>query len=492
MGPVERVVAAALRQRLFVLLCLAALVATGIAAWRELPVEAFPDLTNNQVVVVTTADGLAAPEVEQRITFPIETALMGTPGADEVRSISKFGLSIVTVVFDDRVPVYFARQLVSERLADVRGRLPTGAEPTLGPVATAFGEIYQYLVEGDTADAMAKKTLHDWDVRNRLRSVPGVSEINSWGGITQQYHVVVDPRRLEKYGLTLRDVAEALGGNNASFSGGFVEHRAERVTVRGLGLATGVGDLEAMVLTSVEGVPIRVSDVAQVKVGPMPRQGAVTRDGRGESIAGMVIMLKGENGRDVAGRVKARVEEIQKSLPAGLALVPFYDQSEVIDRTSRTVTRNLIEGSLLVIAVLFLFLRDVRAALIVAAVIPVSMLAGFIGMRVFGVSANLMSLGAIDFGLMVDGAVVMMENFIRRRSEVEDVVRARRPAWWPVSASASSPRRPPRSPGRSSSACSSSSPSTCPSSRSRGSKGSCSGRWRSRSARRCWARSCSR
>jgi cobalt-zinc-cadmium resistance protein CzcA len=421
-GPVERLVAAALRQRLFVLLCLAALVATGIAAWRELPVEAFPDLTNNQVVVVTTADGLAAPEVEQRVTFPIETALMGTPGAAEVRSISKFGLSIVTIVFEDRVPVYFARQLVSERLADVRGRLPLGAEPTLGPVATAFGEIYQYLVEGDTADAMAKKTLHDWDVRNRLRSVPGVSEINSWGGITQQYHVVVDPRRLEKYALTLRDVAGALGGNNASFSGGFVEHRAERVTVRGLGLATGVADLEATVLTSVEGVPIRVSDVAQVRVGPMPRQGAVTRDGRGESIAGMVIMLKGENGRDVAGRVKARVEEIQKSLPAGLTLVPFYDQSEVIDRTSHTVTRNLVEGSLLVIAVLFLFLRDVRAALIVAAVIPVSMLAGFIGMRVFGVSANLMSLGAIDFGLMVDGAVVMMENFIRRRGEVEDVV----------------------------------------------------------------------
>ena len=224
---------------LFVLLCLAALVVTGIAAWRDLPVEAFPDLTNNQVVVVTTCRGLAAPEVEQRITFPIETALMGTPGAEQVRSISKFGLSIVTIVFDDNVPIYFARQLVSERLADVAGRLPQGAEPTLGPVATAFGEIYQYLVEGDTADAMAKKTLHDWDVRNRLRSVPGVSEVNSWGGITQQFHVVVDPRRLEKYALSLREVAGRSARNNASFSGGFVEHRAERVTVRGVGLATG-------------------------------------------------------------------------------------------------------------------------------------------------------------------------------------------------------------------------------------------------------------
>ena len=422
MGPIERFVAAALRQRVFVLLCLAALIATGIAAWRDLPVEAFPDLTNNQVVVVTTAEGLAAPEVEQRITFPIETALMGTPGADQVRSVSKFGLSIVTVVFEDRVPVYFARQLVSERLADARGRLPQGAEPTLGPVATAFGEIYQYLVEGDTADAMAKKTLHDWDVRNRLRSVPGVSEVNSWGGITQQYHVVVDPRRLEKYSLTLRDVSDALAANNASFSGGFVEHRAERVTVRGVGLARGVDDLAGIVLTSVEGVPVRVADVAEVKIGPMPRQGAVTRDGKGESIAGMAIMLKGENGLDVAGRVKTRIEEIQKSLPAGLSLVPFYDQTEVIDRTSHTVRRNLIEGSLLVVAVLVLFLRDIRAALIVAGVIPVSMLTGFIGMRVFGVSANLMSLGAIDFGLMVDGAVVMMENFIRRRAELEEVV----------------------------------------------------------------------
>ena len=422
MGPVERFVAAALRQRAFVLLCLGALVATGLAAWRELPVEAFPDLTNNQVVVVTTAEGLAAPEVEQRITFPIETALMGTPGADQVRSVSKFGLSIVTVVFDDNVPIYFARQLVSERLADARGRLPQEADPTLGPVATAFGEIYQYLVEGDTADAMAKKTLHDWDVRNRLRSVPGVSEVNSWGGITQQYHVVVDPRRLEKYALSLREVAAALARNNASFTGGFVERRGERVTVRGVGLAHDVADLEAIVLTSMEGVPIRVSDVAQVRVGPMPREGAVTRDGRGESIAGMVIMLQGENGREVAGRVKARVDEIQKSLPAGLTLEPFYDQSEVIDRTSQTVTRNLIEGSLLVIAVLLVFLRDIRAALIVAFVIPVSMLAGFIGMRLFGVSANLMSLGAIDFGLMVDGAVVMMENFIRRRADLEEVV----------------------------------------------------------------------
>ena len=416
MGLVERFVAAALRQRFFVLLCVAALVVTGIVAVRDLPVEAFPDLTNNQVVVVIDAEGMAAPEVEQRITYPVETALMGTPGAQEVRSISKFGLSIVTVVFEDRVPVYFARQLVTERLADARGRLPEGLEPVLGPVATAFGEIYQYLVEGETADAMQRKTLHDWEIRNRLRGVRGVSEINSWGGLTQQYHVVVDPVRLDKFGLALGQVIDAIARNNVSFSGGFIEHRGERVTVRGLGLATGESDLERVVLAAADGAPVFVGDVATVRTGPMPRQGAVTRDGRGETVSGMVIMLKGENGRDVAERVKVRVEEIQKTLPAGLSIVPFYDQTEVINRTARTVRTNLLEGSLLVVAVLLVFLRDIRAALIVAAVIPLSMLAGFVGMRVFGVSANLMSLGAIDFGLIVDGAVVMMENFVRRRA----------------------------------------------------------------------------
>ncbi len=416
MGAIERFVAAALRQRPFVLLALAACVVTGLVAWREVPVEAFPDLTNNQVVVVTEAPGLAAVEVEQRVTYPIETALMGAPGATEVRSLSKFGLSMITVVFEDRVPVYFARQLVSERLAEARGRIPPAFEPTLGPVATAFGEIYQYLIEGD-ADAMDKKTLHDWDVRARLRSVKGVSEINSWGGLTKQYHVIVRPRRLERYGLSLHQVVEAVADNNASFGGGFVEHRSERFTVRGSGLASGVEDLKRVVLASVEGVPILLGDVADVGVGPMPRNGAVTRDGKGETVAGMVIMLQGENGRDVSARVKERIAAIEKTLPAGMAIVPFYDQSEVIDRTSHTVTKNLLEGSLLVILVLFFFLRDVRASLIVASVIPLAMLAGFFGMRLFGVSANLMSLGAIDFGLIVDGAVVMMENFIRRRSE---------------------------------------------------------------------------
>ncbi len=415
MGGVERFVSATLGQRAFVLLGLAALIVTGVLALRDLPVEAFPDLTNNQVVVITEAPSLAAPEVEQRVSYPIETALMGVPNTLEVRSVSKFGLSMVTVVFDDAVPIYLARQLVTERIADVRGRIPGGLQPVLGPVATAFGEIYQYVVTGEGVDAMAAKTAHDWEVRTRLRSVPGVSEVNTWGGQSKQFQVVVDPLRLEQYGLALADVLRAVADNNQSFSGGFIEHQAERYTVRGVGLLADVHDIERVVLASHRGVPVLLRDVAAIEVAPALRNGAVTRNGQGEVVGGMVIMLKGENARELSGRVKTRLDEIAATLPPGMKLEKFYDQTEVIDRTTATVTKNLLEGSVLVLIVLFVFLRDVRASLIVAAVIPLSMLVGFIGMRFFGVSANLMSLGAIDFGLIVDGAVVMMENFVRRR-----------------------------------------------------------------------------
>lgn len=416
MGLAERLVVWALSHRAFVVLCVAALAFTGVLALLNLGVEAFPDLTNNQVVIVTEADGLAVPEVEQRVTYPLETSLMGLPGAAEVRSISKFGLSLVTVVFDDDVPLYFARQVVTERIADARSRLPDGLEPVLGPVATAFGEIYQYLVESDSP--METKTYHDWDIRNRLRAVRGVGEVNSWGGLTQQYQVMADPRRLEKHGLMLSDVVNALDAGNRSFSGGFLEARSERLVVRGQGLVAGLEDVRRTVIASRAGTPIRIGDVAEVSLGAHPRQGAVTHDGKGETLAGMVIMLKGENGRDVADRVKSRIEEIRKTLPAGTRITPFYDQSEVIARTSGTVRTNLLEGSLLVVAVLFIFLWDIRAALLVAVVIPLSLLCAFIGMRVTGVSANLMSLGAIDFGLIVDGAVVMIESVVRKRQHV--------------------------------------------------------------------------
>ncbi len=414
MGLVERFVGAATGKRALVLLFVAALAVIGVAALWNLPVEAFPDLTNNQVVVITEAPSLGAPEVEQQVSYPIETALMGVPDAEEVRSVSKFGLSLVTVVFDDAVPMYLARQLVTERLTEVRGQMPAGLEPTLGPPATAFGEIYQYVVTGD--DPMANKTVHDWEVRTRLRSVPGVSEVNSWGGLTQQYEVVVRPEALEEYDLTLRDVFHAIGDSNRAFSGGFIEARDERFTVRGIGLLTGTGDLERVVVRADDGVPVLLADIAEIGLGAMQRSGAVTAGGRGEVASGMVVMLKGENALEVSDLVKERMAEILPGLPPDMGIEPFYDQSEVIDRTSATVRRNLIEGCLLVILVLFIFLRDVRAALIVAAVIPLSMLVGFTGMRAFGISANLMSLGAIDFGLIVDGAVVMMESFVRRRA----------------------------------------------------------------------------
>ncbi len=403
-----------LQHRWLVLVGLAGLLVVGFWSVSHISIDAFPDLTNNQVVVVTEARGMAPVEVEQLVTFPIEAALMGVPRTLQVRSISKLGLSMVTVVFEDSVNIYLARQLVNERLQEARGRIPPGLEPSLGPVATAFGELYQYTLEGSRSSAMDLKTLHDWELKYQLRAVPGVSEVNTWGGLTQQYQVIVDPVRLRSYSLSLRDVFERLRENNENFGGGFIEHASQQYTVRGLGRARSAEELNQIVLTSHHGTPIFLRDVAEVRAGPMPRQGAVTRGGKGETVSGMVIMLKGENGMRVIERVKTRLAEIGQSLPAGVKILPFYDQSTVINGTIRTVRNNLIEGGALVIVVLFLFLRNVPAALIVASVIPLSMLVGFIGMRVFGISANLMSLGAIDFGLIVDGAVVMMENCVRR------------------------------------------------------------------------------
>ncbi len=403
-----------LHQRLLIVALAMLFTGGGLWALSTLPIDAFPDLTNNQVNIVTEAAGMAPAEVEQLVTYPIESAMMGIPDTEEVRSISKFGLSMITIVFDDSVDTYFARQLVNERLQEAKTRIPSGLEPTMGPVATAFGEIYQYVMEGKGYSPMELKTIHDWNVKFQLRTVPGVNEVNSWGGFIRQYHVLVDPERLLAYNLTLRDVYEALAVSNTNFGGSFIEHGAEAYTVRGLGLFQSEEDIRKVVIKSEAGVPILVEHVASVEIGPAVRQGAVTKDGQGEVVSGMVIMTKGENSKAVIGRVKERVEQIERTLPAGVRLIPFYDQTALVNRTTRTVATNLIEGGLLVILVLFLFLHNVRASLIVASVIPLSMLIAFIGMRFFGVSANLMSLGAIDFGLIVDGSVVMIENVVRR------------------------------------------------------------------------------
>ncbi len=401
-----------LKHRWFVLAGLLALVALGWYTLTAIPIDAFPDLTNNQVVVVTECPAMAPAEVEQLVTFPIETALMGLPRTEGIRSVSKFGLSMITVVFEDSVNIYFARQLVNERLQEVRARLPEGLEPSLGPVATAFGEVYQYTLEGPGFTQMDLKTLHDWQIKPQLRTVPGVNEVNTWGGETKQYQIEVDPVRLQGYGLSLRDVFERIRENNANFGAGFIEHASEQYNVRGLGRARSLTELEQIVLLAREGTPVLLRDVARIEVRPAPRQGAVLRDGRGETVSGMAIMLKGENGRRVIERVKQKLASLR--LPEGVRVVPFYDQSTVIDGTIRTVKRNLFEAAILVTAVLLLFLGNIKAALIVAAVIPLSMLVGFMGMRAFGISANLMSLGAIDFGMIVDGAVVMMENSVRK------------------------------------------------------------------------------
>ncbi|MDQ3012666.1 MAG: CusA/CzcA family heavy metal efflux RND transporter, partial [Acidobacteriota bacterium] len=416
---IERLISFALRQRFITLAMVAGLVAAGLYALYTIPIDAFPDLTNNQVTIITEAPGMAAGEVEAQVTFPIESAMLGLPRTEEVRSISKFGLSLITVVFADSVNTYFARQLINERLSEAKTRIAEGLEPVLGPVATAFGEVYQYTLEDNRKDQsperlMELKTLHDWLIKLQLRTVPGVSEINSWGGLTKQYQILVDPAQLLKYNLTLRQVFERVAENNANFGGGYIEHRAEQYTVRGVGLLKDAADIERIVVGASQGTPIYLRDVAMVAEGAMPRQGAVSRDAAGERVSGMVIMLKGENGKSVAERVKQKIEELKTALPAGVTITKFYDQTEVIDRTTQTVKKNLIEGAVLVIIVLFLFLRNVRAALIVAAVIPISMITAFIAMRALGVSANLMSLGAVDFGLIVDGAVVMMENFIRQ------------------------------------------------------------------------------
>ncbi|MCS7044677.1 MAG: CusA/CzcA family heavy metal efflux RND transporter [Bryobacteraceae bacterium] len=408
----QRIIDFHLRNRWLVLLGVLLVAAFGVWVMINIPVDAFPDLTNNQVVVVTECPAMAPTEVEQLVTFPIESALMGIPRTQGIRSISKLGLSMVTLIFDDDVNTWFARQLVNERLQEVRGRLPQGIDPVLGPMATAFGEVYQYTVEGEGYTPMELKTIHDWQIRFALRTVPGVNEVNSWGGETKQYAVVVDPVRLQRYGLGLRTVFERIRDNNTNFGGGFIEHAMEQYTVRGLGRAESIADLERIVLLARAGTPVLVRDVAEVKLMPMPRQGATLRDGKGETVSGMAIMLKGENGKRVIERVKAKLASLR--LPEGVRIVPFYDQSTVIDGTIRTVSRALVEGGALVILILFLFLGNVRAALIVAAVIPLSMLFGFMGMAVFGVSANLMSLGAIDFGMIVDGSVVMMENAVRR------------------------------------------------------------------------------
>src|SRR5246127_80024 len=408
-----KILSFSLGHRWAVLLCVLVLIVAGGWVVYTIPVDAFPDLTNNQVVIVTEAPSMAPTEVEQLVTYPIERAMMGMPKQQQVRSLSKLGLSMVTVVFDDDVPTYFARQLINERVAQVATQLPAGIQPVLSPPSTAFGELYQYTLTGGNLSPMELKDVQEWEIKPQLRTVPGVSDVNTWGGETKQYQIKVDPSLLDQYGLTLKDVATRVAENNLNFGGGYIEHAYEQYTLRGLGRATSVDDIGNIVLIANQGTPVMLHDVAQVMIGPAPRQGAVLRNG--EVISGMVIMLKGENGKNVIEQVKQKIAGLH--LPAGVTLKPFYDQSVVIGGTIHTVKHNLFEGFILVTVVLLLFLGSFRAALVTASIIPLSLLFSFLGMKLCGISANLMSLGAIDFGMIVDGAVVMIENSVHRMHE---------------------------------------------------------------------------
>ena len=410
--------------RLVVLLLVAIMAAAGAYSLVNLPIDAVPDVTNVQVQVLTSAPSLAPLEMERQVTFPVEVAMSGLPDVEEIRSVSKFGLSAVTIVFDDSVDTYFARQLVLERLAAAREQIPDGiGSPEMGPISTGLGEIYQYELRaapGSGYDAKSLRTIQDWNVRRQLLGVPGATEINSFGGYEKQYQVQLDPAKLQSFGLTIRDVYESISRNNANVGGAYIQKGSEQYLLRGIGLVENPDDIANIVVkTGAEGVPVYVKDVGEIVEGSTVRQGAVTSNGEGEIVAGIVLMLKGENSRTVVEAVKERVETVRKSLPEGVELITFYDRTELIDRAIATVETNLIEGAILVIVVLMVLLGNWRGALLVATIIPLSMLFAAILMRIFNVSGNLMSLGALDFGLIVDGAVVMVENTIRRRAEAQ-------------------------------------------------------------------------
>ncbi len=419
---IESLIRAALKQRLVVAVIAAVLFLFGLNAAQRLSVDAFPDVTNVQVQIATEAPGRSPEEVERFATVPLEVAMTGLPGLEEMRSLNKPGLSLITLVFNDKTDVYFARQLVMERLLEVGSRLPMGITPVLGPVSTGLGEVYQYTLErpddGDRAlteaELMQRRIVQDWVVRPLLRSIPGVAEINSQGGFARQYQVLVNPDKLHHFGLSIADVYQAVGRNNANAGGGVLPQYAEQYLIRGIGLIRDQEDLRAIVLKERDGVPVYVRDVAEVQIGHEVRQGALVKNGVTESVGGVVMMIAGGNAKEVVGRIKARVEEInsKRMLPDGLKIEPFYDRSELVDAALWTVTKVLLEGVLLVIVVLFLFLGDVRSSLIVVGTLILTPLLTFMAMNHLGISANLMSLGglAIAIGLMVDGSVVVVEN----------------------------------------------------------------------------------
>ena len=421
----EKIIRFAIAHRWLMLILTLALAAVGIWSFTKLPIDATPDITNVQVQINTEAPGYSPLEAEQRVTYPIETALAGLPALDYTRSLSRYGLSQVTVVFKDGTDIFFARQQVSERLQQARSQLPAGLEPSMGPIATGMGEIFMYTIEAKPGTRKADgtpytpedlRTLQDWVIRPQMRNTPGVTEVNTIGGFERQYHVTPRPERLAAYGVTMAEVVQALERNNANVGAGYVERYGEQWLIRVPGQASTAQDLSNIVITTRGGVPIRIAEVAEVGLGEELRTGAATENGK-ETVLATVLMLAGENSRVVAQAAAARLEEAAKALPNGVVASPVYDRTDLVERAIKTVEKNLVEGALLVIVVLFLLLGNFRAALITAAVIPITMLMTITGMVRTGVSGNLMSLGALDFGLLVDGAVVVVENTLLMLSQ---------------------------------------------------------------------------
>jgi len=407
-----------LANRFLIIIIALVIAGFGIRSILTLPIDAVPDVTPNQVQILTNSPGLGPVEVESFITFPVETAMSGLPGIEGIRSVSRFGLSAVTVTFKEDVDIYFARRLVMERLPQAREMIPEGfGTPEMGPISTGLGEIYQFEVKGEGYSLMELRSILEWDIAFKLKSVPGIVEVNTYGGELKTYEVQLFADKLVSYDLSIDQVFQALGSNNSNSGGAYIERNQEQYLIRGEGLVRGLEDIgNIVVATRDEGTPIFIRDVAEVTFAPMVRQGAVTRDGEGEAVTGVVMMLIGENSRTVVNSVKEKIEDIKVSLPPGVTIDAYYDRTDLVRKTIKTVTKNLGEGALLVIIILFLILGNFRAGLIVAAAIPLSMLVAFIGMKQFRISGNLMSLGAIDFGLIVDGSVVMIENIVRHLS----------------------------------------------------------------------------
>ncbi|OZA12134.1 MAG: CusA/CzcA family heavy metal efflux RND transporter, partial [Polynucleobacter sp. 24-46-87] len=426
---IEKIVRLSLQQRLLVVIIAIVLMVAGLLATKRLSVDAFPDVTNVQVQIATEAPGRSPEEVERFVTVPIELAMTGLPGLTEMRSLNRNGLSIITLVFTDKTELYFARQLVTERLIEVASRMPIGITPVLAPPSTGLGEIYQYTLDhpsdGDrelTVDELEeRRTIQDWIVRPMLRSIPGVAEINTQGGYAREYQVLVNPERLRHYQVSLREVYEALARNNANSGGGQLPTYAERYLIRGIGLITKPEDIDKIILKEVKGIPVYVKNVAEVTIGSEVRQGAAIKNGYTESVAGIMQMIRGGNAREVVNRIKLKVAEINegKLLPDGLQIVPFYDRTDLVNAAMFNVAKVLVEGVILVIILLFLFLGDVRSSIIVVATLILTPLLTFLVMNRYGISANLMSLGglAIAIGIMVDGSVVVVENTFAKLGE---------------------------------------------------------------------------